>query len=92
MRVIIREAAYDDLDRIYAWIAKDRPRAADAVIVGILGSAQRLSRFPYLGHPGQVPSTYEWIIPGLPYIVVYQVREDDELVIVTAVFHGAQER
>jgi plasmid stabilization system protein ParE len=22
MRVIIREAAYDDLDRIYAWIAK----------------------------------------------------------------------
>jgi plasmid stabilization system protein ParE len=28
MRVIIREAAYDDLDRIYAWIAKDRPRSA----------------------------------------------------------------
>jgi plasmid stabilization system protein ParE len=22
MKVIIREAAYDDLDRIYAWIAK----------------------------------------------------------------------
>ena len=22
MRVIIREAAYDDLDRIYSWIAK----------------------------------------------------------------------
>ena len=32
MRVIIREAAYDDLDRIYAWIAKDRPRSAAAVI------------------------------------------------------------
>ena len=24
MKVIIREAAYDDLDRIYAWIAKDQ--------------------------------------------------------------------
>jgi toxin ParE1/3/4 len=61
MRVIIQEAAYEDLDRIYAWIAKDRPRAADAVIARILRSAQRLSRFPYLGYPGQVPSTYEWI-------------------------------
>jgi plasmid stabilization system protein ParE len=28
MRVILREAAYDDLDRIHAWIAKDRPRSA----------------------------------------------------------------
>ena len=44
MRVIIREAAYDDLDRIYAWIAKDRPRSADAVIDRILESAERLGR------------------------------------------------
>lgn len=36
MKVIIREAAYDDLDRIYAWIAKDRPRSADAVVDRIL--------------------------------------------------------
>ena len=28
MKVIIREAAYDDLDRLYAWIAKDSARAA----------------------------------------------------------------
>jgi plasmid stabilization system protein ParE len=59
MRVFIREAAYDDLDRIYAWIAKDRPRAADAVIDRILASADRLGRFPYMGHPGHVKGTYE---------------------------------
>jgi plasmid stabilization system protein ParE len=28
----------------------------------------------------------------LPYIVVYQVREGEALVIVSAVFHGAQDR
>ena len=49
MRVIIREAAYDDLDRIYAWIAKDRPRTGDEVVDLILESAERLGRFPYLG-------------------------------------------
>jgi plasmid stabilization system protein ParE len=43
MKVIIRESAYDDLDRIYAWmIAKDRPRAADAVLDLIPKSADRL--------------------------------------------------
>ena len=70
MRVIIREAAYDDLDRIYGWIAKDRPRAADAVIERILESGEHLARFPYMGHQGRAPGTYEWVIPGLPYILV----------------------
>jgi len=92
MRVIVRGAAYDDLDRIYAWIAKDRPRAADAVIERILESGERLGRFPYMGHQGRAAGTSEWVIPGLPYILVYQVRDDDELVIVMAVFDGAQDR
>jgi plasmid stabilization system protein ParE len=92
MRVIIRETAYDDLDRIYAWIAKDRPRAADAVIERILDSAERLGRFPRIGHEGQAPATLEWVIPGLPYILVYQLFEEDDLLAVVAVFHGAQDR
>jgi toxin ParE1/3/4 len=92
MKVIVREAAHDDLDRIHAWIAKDRPRSADAVIDRILESAERLGQFPYIGHVGRVPGTYEWVIPSLPYIIVYQVREEESLVIVAAVFHGAQDR
>lgn len=92
MRVIIREAAYDDLDRIYAWIAKDRPRSADSAIDRILESAERLGRFPYMGHIGRAPGTYEWVVPGLPYIVVYKVNINDEEVDVVAVFHGAQDR
>lgn len=92
MRVIIREAAYGDLDRIYAWIAKDRPRSADAVIDRILESADRLGRFPYMGHIGKAPATYEWVVPGLPYILVYEVHTADDLVAVAAVFHGARDR
>jgi toxin ParE1/3/4 len=92
MRVIIREAAYDDLDRIYAWIAKDRPRSADSAIDRILESAERLGRFPYMGHVGGAPGTYEWVVSGLPYIVVYKVNSGDDVVEVVAVFHGAQKR
>jgi addiction module RelE/StbE family toxin len=92
MRVIIREAAYDDLNRIYAWIAKDRPRSADAVIDRILESAERLGRLPYIGHAGRAAGTHEWVIPGLPYILVYEIREHEQVVIINAVFHGAQDR
>ncbi|HEV3185389.1 MAG TPA: type II toxin-antitoxin system RelE/ParE family toxin [Xanthobacteraceae bacterium] len=92
MRVVIREAAYDDLDRIHAWIAKDRPRSADAVITRILESADQLGHFPHMGHIGRASGTYEWVIPGLPYILVYQVQESENLVSVDAVFHGAQDR
>ena len=92
MKVIIREGAYDDLDRIFDWIAKDRPRSAHAVIDRILESAERLGHFPHVGHIGRVPSTFEWVVTGLPYIVVYRVNVDDDVVDVIAVVHGAQDR
>jgi toxin ParE1/3/4 len=85
MRVNIREAAYDDLDRIYAWIAKDQPRSADAVTAAILKSIERLGRFPYIGHDGSAAGTFEWVIPGLRYILVYQIREIEDLIFVDAV-------
>jgi hypothetical protein len=36
VRVIIRESAYDDLERIHAWIENDRPRSADSVMSAFL--------------------------------------------------------
>jgi plasmid stabilization system protein ParE len=59
MRVIIREAAYADLDRIFSWIAKDNPRAAYSVIDRILDNTELLGRNPYVGHVGRVRGTYE---------------------------------
>ncbi len=45
-----------------------------------------------MGHAGQVTGSYEWVVPGLPYIIVYEVFAAGDLVAVTAVFHGAQDR
>jgi plasmid stabilization system protein ParE len=42
MRVIIRDAAYDDLESIFRWIERDRPQAAHSVIERILVSIERL--------------------------------------------------
>ena len=92
MKVIIREAAYADLDRIYEWIARDQPRSADSVADRILESAERLGQFPNMGHLGRVPGTLEWIVRGLPYILVYKINAVDDAVDVVAIFHGAQDR
>jgi len=45
-----------------------------------------------MGHAGRDAGTLEWVVPRLPYIVVYEVDENRDQVLVTAVFHGAQSR
>jgi toxin ParE1/3/4 len=46
-----------------------------------------------MGRIGRVPDTHEWVVRGLPYIIVYEVgvTVPDEVVIL-AVFHPAQNR
>ena len=98
MRVVIREAAFGDLERVFAWIAKDSPLAARSVIARIFDAIDRLAEFPGLGHAGTVEGTREWVVRGLPYIIVYALDHErgaelaPELLTVIAVFHGAQER
>jgi plasmid stabilization system protein ParE len=58
----------------------------------ILDSAERLGLFPHLGHTGHAPGTLEWVVPGLPYIIVYRISEDEDVIDVIAILHGAQER
>ena len=45
-----------------------------------------------MGRNGRDADTREWVVPGSPYIAVYEIRRDDDELVVTAVFHGAQDR
>ncbi len=92
MNAVVRETAYRDLDEIHAWIAKDRPASADRVIERIVKSAELLGHFPYIGRAGRVHGTLEWVMSGLPYIVVYTADPDADELTVIAVFHGARNR
>ncbi len=98
MRVVIRAEAYADLKHISAWISNSSPANAQSVVSRILDAIDRLEKFPGMGHPGFVAGTREWVVRGLPYIIVYTLdREfaDDsrpDLLQVIAIFHGAQSR
>lgn len=92
MRVVFDAKAVEDLEGIHDWIAKDNPPVARAVVGRILASAERLGIFPEMARAGRVEGTREWVVPRLPYIVVYKLREERDELVVVAIFHGAQHR
>ena len=92
MKLVVDDQALADLESIYNWIAQDSPATARSVVDRLFSSVELLISFPFIGHVGHDQDTFEWVVPRLPYIVVYEVDQAQEQVIVTAVFHGAQNR
>jgi plasmid stabilization system protein ParE len=78
------------IEAIHDYIAKHDPAAAARVVKRIEYSIGRLASLPLLGRPGMVPGTRILVVPGLPYIVIYRVR--DEHVDIIAVLHSARRR
>jgi len=92
VKLVFDDLALADLEGIYNWIAKDNPRAALAVVERLFASVEHLAMFPHMGHAGRDEGTFEWVVPRLPYIVVYEIHVDRDEAIIVAVVHGAQDR
>ena len=92
MRVILRESALEDIDRIHAWIARDNPLAANKMAARIRDriSFLEVDALAHMGRPGLVAGTRELI--EYPYIIVYTVEDHKNEIVVLAVMHGAQDR
>ena len=92
MELVFDDQAVADIENIFSWIAQDSPATAKVVTDRLFESIELLISFPLLGHVAHDPDTLEWVVPRLPYVVVYEVDRARELIIVTGVFHGAQDR
>lgn len=81
------------LASIQQYISERNPDAAKAAGARIRLAADMLCTFPEAGHAGRISGTREWVVRGLPYIIVYEIipEQPNELVVL-GVFHGAQER
>jgi toxin ParE1/3/4 len=81
-------SAAEDLERICTWIERDNPEAARAKI--IYDGCGQLKEFPHMGRPSlRMSGRRELVFPPLPYIAVYQVKEN--VVEISRIFHGAQD-
>jgi toxin ParE1/3/4 len=92
VRVVFHPAALEDIDCIFAWIAKDDPGAAASMIERIRDriSFLEIDALTHMGRPGLVPGTRELI--EYPYIIVYRLDAERREIVVIAVMHGAQDR
>lgn len=87
MRINWSPEALDDVDAIAAYIAKDSPFYASAVVQKLLMTAQNLGKFPFIG--AIVPEVAE---PEFRERFVYSYRliyrVTIEQILVVAVIHG----
>ena len=88
MRVRWLRQALLDLDEIETHIAEDSPAVAVDVIVKIIKAVSLLREQQGIGRTGRVPGTKELVVPSLPYIVPYRVK--DEVVQVLRVYHTSR--
>ncbi len=88
-RVIWTEDATADFDEQLLYIAQDNEEAAQRIHTRLTEAAGKLGISP-TGRPGHEPGTYEKVVLGTPYIIVYQLSEEAPVVHVLRVFHGSQ--
>jgi toxin ParE1/3/4 len=78
------------LREIRAYVARDKPEAAERLAMRIVALVEALRNHPYLGRVGAEPGIRELVIGGTPYIVLYRVQ--GQRVIISTVWHAAQRR
>lgn len=74
-------------------IREHNAAAAERVRLRITETVRLLCALPRLGRGGHKRGTREFVVPHLPYIIVYRIdiAAEDELVIL-GIFHAARDR
>ncbi len=88
MRLRFTARARRHLNDIQSYISEQNPRAALAVGKRLREVTEILGHLPYLGRGGALAGTREMVVPSLPYVIVYQVREREALSSSSALSRG----
>lgn len=90
MQVRWTTPAAQNLEEITLYIQRDSESAAREVAKTLFDTANSLDLLPSRGLLGRIPGTRELVVPGLPYIIVYQVTAT--AIQILHIYHGAQDR
>jgi toxin ParE1/3/4 len=78
------------LRQIRAYIARDKPEAAERLATRIVAMVEALRNHPRLGRVGADPGIRELVIGSTSYIVLYRVH--GERITISTIWHAAQRR
>lgn len=90
MEIVWAPLALTRLQEIRAYVARDKPEAAERLATRIVSVVEALRNYPYLGRAGAEPGIRELVIGGTPYLVLYRVH--GQRVTIGTIWHGAQSR
>ena len=90
VEVIWSPLARARLREIRAYVALDKPEAAEQLTTRIVAVVEALKTYPHLGRAGAEPGLRELVIGGTPYIVLYRVR--GKRITISTIWHGAQRK
>ena len=78
------------LQEIRAFVALDKPDAAERLATRIVSVVEALRIHPYLGRVGPEPGIRELIIGGTPYSILYRIRANR--LVISTISHASQFR
>jgi toxin ParE1/3/4 len=90
IEIVWSPLARSRLRQIRAYVARDKPDAAERLATRIVAMVEALRNHPHLGRVGAEPGIRELVIGNTPYVVLYHVR--DQRVIISTIWHAAQRR
>ncbi len=83
-------AAADDFEQIKNYLSEHYPQFVQSTVFGLYEAIRSLKSYPKRGRPGREEGTRELVLPRLPYIVAYRIKE--EAIEILHIHHGAQNR
>jgi addiction module RelE/StbE family toxin len=84
----ISPTAFQHLNDIFDYIARENISAAAATITGFLDAVGQIEQFPRSGREGRRAGTREFVVE--PYVIVYRILED--VIAIDAVLHGRRSK
>ena len=93
IEVIWTKPAEKDLENILAYVAGESLQGANTIASRIEKTVSVISRFPLGARPDRETGSYERVVSGLPYLLIYDLVEvpgDGLRAEVLAVFHTSR--
>jgi toxin ParE1/3/4 len=90
IEIVWSQVALNRLQQIRAFVAQDKPAAAERLATRIVAAVEVFRAFPHMGRAGTAPGTRELVIGRTPHVVVYRVLEN--VVTINTIRHGARQR
>jgi toxin ParE1/3/4 len=90
VEIVWSPLARSRLRQIRAYVARDKPEAAERLATRIVAMVEALRNHPRLGRVGAEPGIRELVVGNTSYIVLYRV--EGQRVIISTIWHAAQRR